>query len=190
MAASAPRWLALLFAMIGVGALAGTWFLTEQRLTILRAWPEIVAEVVESEVTSHRDSDDNSTTYGVRVAFRFEVDGRTIEASSDRGYTTSSYNSMRRAAERFSPGSRHPIRYNPQNPADIRFNAGYTLEFFGVPVFLGVFGLIFLLVSFAVFRAKGNHPYAARTDVCPTCHAPAPPGEKFCPNCGTMLHDG
>lgn len=184
-----PKWFGAIFALVGVGALAGSWFLLEKQLTILREWPTVHAEVLQSEVTSHRDSDDNSTTYGVRVEFRFALNGKEYKASADRGYTSSSLSSMRGMADRFSPGSHHPIRYNPVQPTDIHFNAGYSLEFFGVPVFVSVFGFVFLLIGGFIIKGK-RHPYAPDASLCPTCSAPAPPGEKFCPKCGTMLHEG
>ncbi len=193
MSQSAPRWLSLIFGVIGVGALAGGGLLAQKQFTILNDWPVAEGEVISSEITRHTSSDDDSTTYGVTVIFRFEYDGATHEASADRGYTTSSYNSMKRVSEKFAPRTRHPIRVNPQQPQDIRFNAGYTFEFFGVSIFVAVFGFVFLLVSVLVFR-KTAHPYSVAqtpTDpqTCPTCQTYVPAGEKFCPKCGTMMHN-
>lgn len=187
---ASPKWVGAIFALVGVGAMAGSWFMAEKQLAILREWPTVEAEVLQSEVTSHRDSDDNSTTYGARVEFHFVVSGVEHKTWADRGWTTSFRSWMQSTADRFSPGSRHPIRYNPAQPTDTRFNAGYSLEFFGVPVFLTGFGLIFLLVGLLVMRAKVTPQIGATTDACPTCQTSAPPGEKFCPKCGTMLHEG
>jgi len=189
-----PRWVSLIFGVIGVGALAGAWFLAQRQITILNEWPVVEGEVVSSEVTRHTSSDNDSTTYGLSVTFRYEYGGETQEASTDRGYTTSSFDSMKRASENFHPRTRHQIHVNPQQPRDIRFNAGYTFEFFGVSIFAAGFGLIFLLVSLLVFR-KTAHPYSvalASRDpgACPTCQTQVPPGEKFCPKCGTMMHNG
>lgn len=191
-AQTAPRWLGLIFGFVGMAALAGAFFLARKQFTILHDWPQVEGEVLSSEITSHSSSDDNSTTYGLLVTFRYEYAGETHEASATRGYTTSSYNSMKRAAENFFPNTRHLIHVNPQRPQDIRFNAGYTFEFFGVSIFVAIFGFVFLLVSLLVFRGtahKYSAAFAARDpDACPTCGTKPPPGEKFCPQCGTMLH--
>ncbi len=187
-----PRLLALIFGFVGMGLLAGGFLHAKKQFTILNYWPEVEGEVVSSDITSHSSSDDNSTTYGLQVTFRFEYDGEAKEASATRGYTTSSYDSMKRASENFFPRTRHMIRVNPQNPSDIRFNAAYTFEFFGISFFVALFGFVFLLVSFLVFRGT-THKYSLAigrrdADTCPTCGAKPPPGEKFCPKCGTMMH--
>lgn len=188
---ASPRWIGLLFMAIGVGALIGAFFLARKQLDILNAWPEVAAEVLNSEVTTHRDSDDNSTTYGVRIEFSFFLNGKAYAPVADRGFTTSVHSSMQRVADTFAPGTQHTIRYNPGNPADVRFNAAYSLEFFGVPVFVGAFGVIFLFVGGLVLRRKGS-PYASASPPgqCPTCGTVSSTTEKFCPKCGTMLHEG
>jgi len=188
---SPARWIGIILALVGVGVMVGGCYFVQKQMLILRTWPIIEAEVVASEITSHRSSDDDSTTYGVLLTFHFNLHGQEYTASRDRGYTSSSYSSMEKMAARFAPGTRHAIRYNPQRPVDIRFNAGYTLEFFAIPLFLLVFGLIFLLVGLAVARAKGSPDDSGTgSDACPTCQTPVPASEKFCPKCGTMLHEG
>lgn len=197
-ATGSPRVIGAIFFFVGLGMLVGAFFFGRKQLTILNTWPVAQAEVLSSEVTTHESSDNGSNTYGVLVEFRFTVDGREHTASSTRGYTTSFRGSMQRTADRFARGTRHPIHYNPHEPTDIRFNAGYSLEFFGIPAFLGGMGLLFAGVGFAVMRKKTHaHAVAAGAlpgdtpsgGACPTCRTPAPAGEKFCPNCGTMLHD-
>lgn len=190
MSSRGSRIVALVFALLGMGALSASYFFGRKQIEILQSWPVVTAEVVNSEITSKRDSDDNSTLYGAEVTFRFAWNGSEATATGDRGYRSSSYNSMRRVVEKFAPGTRHPLWVNPQNPADVRFNAGYSLEFFGVPLFVAGFGLVFFVVAIAAIRKK-DFPYAtSRPGQCPTCRAPVPASEKFCPKCGTMLHEG
>jgi hypothetical protein len=185
------RWGGAILLLLGIGALAGAYFFGRKQLEILNTWPEVSAVVLNSEVTTHRDPDDSSTTYGARVEFAFTVKGRGYQAITDRGFSTSLHSAMERTVARFAPGTQHTIRYNPQDPTDARFNAAYTLEFFGVPVFLAVFGAIFLLAGVAVIRKKGSsYATAAAPGQCPTCGAACPAAEKFCPRCGTMLHEG
>ena len=181
-----------IFTVIGLVMLGVAFWLGGKRVEILNSWPVVNAEVVTSELTHRRDSDGDST-YGAEIEFRFRYEGREYTAHADRGYTTSSRSSMRRVVEKFAPGTQHPIHVNPQDPPDVRFNAGYSLEFFGIPLFVGLFGLVFSGIGIAVMRSKPS-PYASAAGVtqpgtCPTCGTVSSISQKFCPKCGTMLHD-
>ncbi len=191
----ATRLVGIIFSLVGLGALAGTIFFARKQLDILNRWPVVDAEVVRSEVTTGRDSD-GDTMYGAEVEFRFQYNGSEQTAVADRGWRTSSRNSMRRLTEKFAAGTRHPIRVNPEDPGDIRFNAAYSFEFFGVPLFMSGFAIVFLLIGIAVLR-KRDAPYAQvsqaaqsqQAGACPTCGNIASITEKFCPKCGTMLRE-
>lgn len=88
---------------------------------------------------------------------------------------------MQKKVDRFAPGTRHPIHYNPADPAEIEYNATYNFEFFGIPLFCGGMGLIFALVGARATRRRGD------TDRCPVCSQYIPPGHVSCPNCGATL---
>jgi len=187
LSAGASRWIGVLFAVIGLGMLGGSYWTAQERLAIVREWPATEGEVLSSEITRHRG--DDSTTYGVEIEFRYTVAGQERRAPATRGFTTSSFSSMQKTVDRFPPGSRHPIKYNPASPGEIYFNAGYTLEFFGIPAFLAGMGLIFTLVGGGITLGK-RHPYAPAADQCPNCRAPAPPDNpQFCPKCGAQLRE-
>jgi Protein of unknown function (DUF3592) len=123
----------------------------------LKSWPAVEAEVTKSEVSgpsSHSSSGtlvapgltgSHKTVYSTKVEFRFAAAGKQFTASSsdesdDRG-------GANQTARGFVPGTRHTIRYNPANPNEIRFNAGYfnvvyTVMFFENPIFFGLLGLV------------------------------------------------
>jgi len=121
----------------------------------LKSWPEVEAEVTKCQVSGpSRFSGEtlvipgltgsHKTVYFTTVEFRFAAAGKQFTASSsdqsdDRG-------GANKTARGFAPGTRHTIRYNPANPNEIRFNAGYfnvvyTVIFFMNPIFFGLFGL-------------------------------------------------
>jgi hypothetical protein len=72
------------------------------------------------------------------------------------------------------------LLYNPADPAEIEYNAGYNFEFFGIPLFCGGMGLIFALVGVASFRKR-------EANRCPACAQFIAPGQTSCPNCGAPL---
>ncbi len=173
---------------VGVLLLAvGVWTGNRQ-YTILKSWPTVEAEVTKSEVAQHvdRDYDSNRDTnmYQTHIEFRYTLNGKEYLTPSDAGYSSSSYPEMKRLADRFAPGSRHAIKYNPANPNDIRFNAAYSFGFFLLPVIFGGLGLIFSLVGIAVLVVASR---VQKPRQCPSCGAPIEPGQNFCPNCATAL---
>lgn len=170
------------FAMLGFGGWSA-----HRHYTILKYWPTVEAQVANSRIThsvSH-DSDHNSDTnmYGVEIEFQYTVNGKEYLTPSGAGYTTSSYTEMKRMADEHAPGTRSVIKYNPSDPNDIRFNAGYTLGFFFLPVLLGGLGLVFGGLG-TVFLFVSRSAPAPR---CPSCGQAVQPGQHYCPNCATPL---
>lgn len=177
--AQAQRWIGLVFLVIGLVFLAvGGWF-AEKRFTVMNSWPTVEAEVVESEVTTYEDSE-GSTLYKAQFRFRYTVEGREYQTQTDNGYGTSFRSWMQTKVDRLPAGSRHRLHYNPADPAEIEYNAGYNFEFFGIPLFCGGMGLIFALVGFAALRKRD-------ADRCPACSQYIARGQTSCPNCGAPL---
>jgi hypothetical protein len=178
-----PRALGAVFALIGLVLLGVAAYFTQKQLEIIRTWPLAEAEVVSSEVTYHRSRDDGGTTYGVRIEFRYTVAGREYTAPATLGYTTSSFSSMQREADRHPAGSRHLIHHNPAAPQDIRFNAGYNWGFFLVPLIAGGLGVAFTGAGLSiVFKAR-----KAGAERCASCGQFLMPGQRQCSACGTYL---
>jgi Protein of unknown function (DUF3592) len=128
---------------LGLLLLAGAWW-TGNRL---KSWPAVDAEVTKSEVSklsSFGSRNGYGNAYSTKIEFRFEADGEQFTVSSSE--KSASHRGAQSAADMYTPGTRHTTRYNPANPNDISFNAGYfdvvyTLIFFLKPIFLGIFGL-------------------------------------------------
>lgn len=171
-----------IFAPIGLVLLGVAWFTGHRQYTILKSWPTVDAQVTESRVTRGRDSEGHSM-YSVEIQFRYTVNGKDFVTPSSLGYSSSDYTEMKGKADKYASGSRHPIRYNPGDPNDIRFDVGYNFGFFFLPVLLGGMGLIFAGVGVGLLVAARS----VRTLVCPSCGQPVEKVQSFCPNCAAAL---
>ncbi len=187
-----PKILSAIFALVGFGMLGGAAWTGTDRLAVLQSWPTTQATVASSEITQHEDRDDHSTTYGVKIVFRFQVEGKGITATSTAGYTTSMHSVMQGIADKFSPGTNHPIRFNPAAPGEVYFNAGWNFGFFGIPLFLTGMGLVFAGVGVVMFRRRAKaSPYSqqgrGKLTSCPACGKELWAGMNKCPACGAAL---
>ncbi|MGH9794373.1 MAG: DUF3592 domain-containing protein [Candidatus Acidiferrales bacterium] len=183
----ATRWLGGIFLAVGLVFLGvGGWF-AEKRFTVIRSWPQVQAEVVESEVISYDDAE-GDTLYKAAFRFRYTVAGREYLTRTDNGYGTSFRSWMQKKVDHLPPGARHSIHYNPAAPTEIEYNAGYNFEFFGISLFCGGMGLIFALVGARAIGVMGM-PRRTRSDAhrCPACSQYIAPGQVSCPNCDAPL---
>ena len=179
-----------IFAGVGLVLLGVASWSGNRQYTILKSWPNVQALVTKSQVTHQQshDSDRNrdTTMYQAEIEFQYSVDGKEFVTPSTPGYSTSSYPEMKRMADAYAPGTRHMIRYNPADPNDIRFNAGYNFGFFFLPVLFGGMGIIFSGVGFGVLVASR----VVQALQCPACGGSVEKGQKFCPNCAAPLSTG
>ena len=176
-------------ALVGLGLLASAVFTGNRQFTILNKWPTTEAEVVRSELAHHpftfRHDSRPTTVYQALVDFHYTVGGRDYTATTGTHYSSSNYKEMKGKVDRFASGSHHPIRYNPDNPNDMREDAGYTFGFFITPVLLGAFGLPALGFGL-LFIAMGRRVGKSQLH-CPSCGAGVARGDAYCPACGTTL---
>ena len=176
-----------IFTVVGLALLGTGWWAGNRQYTILKSWPTLEAEVTNSRVTHHVSHDSrrstDTTMYEAEIEFRYTVDGRQFTTPSTPGYSTSSYSEMKRMADTYTPGTRHTIRYNPANPNDIRFNAGYNFGFFMLPVVFGGMGVVFTGLGIGLLVA----PRSGQSLQCPACGQAVEQGQKFCPNCAAQL---
>ena len=59
----------------------------------------------------------------------------------------------RRIADRYVPGTRHSVLVSPEEPRQLRFEAGPTIYFFTAAAGVSAFGLIFAGVGFGILIA-------------------------------------
>jgi hypothetical protein len=170
------------FFVVGLGLLTGGGFSARSQYNILKNWPKVDAWVTKSEVTTGRDQD--TTMYGTQFEFRYTVNGREYLTPASSSYKSSSYVEMKRKADLFAPGTQHTLLYDPVEPSDIRYDAGYNFSFFLVSTILGGMGIVFTGVGALVwflFRSAGV------ALLCPSCSRPIEVGQEFCPHCANPL---
>ena len=124
-----------------------------QQLKVLRTWPAAGAQVVHSDVVPLR-TDSGQMLYDTLLVLSYQVDGRPYVSSVGSLHQSTNYHRKKKQADRFPPGSRTEVHYNPSDPRDIRIQVGYNVHFFAVPIFIsgvaGIFGvlaLLFFLIS-------------------------------------------
>ncbi len=177
----------LIFGGVGLGLLAGAGWTGNRQYTIMTQWPTVDAEVVTSQVTHHQSQSSRGSTtsdmYTAEIVFRYSLSGQEYTTHSTTGYSSSSYTEMKRKVDSYPAGSRHLIRYNPLDPDDIRFNAGFNFGFFFLPLLLGGMGIVF--TGFGI-----GFLYAVRKErplLCASCGQTVLKGQNFCPNCAAPL---
>jgi hypothetical protein len=172
--------------LLGLGLLTGAYFLGSHRYTIVKKWPTVDAEVTHSEVTHHQETIGThnrlTTVYQAQIDFRYTLGGKSYTSPTGSDYSTSNFAEMKLKVDTYAPGTHHPIRYNPENPNDISYDAGFTFGFFLAPLVLGIVGLGFTLVGAAVFY--GGMALGRAKVRCPSCGEMFRYTEPVCPNCG------
>ncbi len=128
------------FGAIGLVMLAVGGIVTAQQVKIVKSWPQVEGTVTSSRVGHYQGS---RMMYDAEVEFRYRVAGREYVSAAPDDYSSSSYREMERRAGAYPEGSRHHIRYNPEDPREIRYSAGYTAGFFFLPLIFGGLGLVF-----------------------------------------------
>lgn len=185
MAAVHPtRLIGYIFLPIGLVLLGLAAWLFEERREILNTWPEIQAEVTHSEITDSR-SDEATAMYSALYIFRYTVNGREYISKDTPGYSTSSYSSMGEKVQKYAPGTRHVIRYDPKNPGKIRIEVGYNLTTFGIPLMVTAMGLIFGGLGLGVVR--GLRSGYSDLVQCPACGQQTLASQPACIRCGAAL---
>ena len=172
-----------IFLPLGLAFLGGAAWSGNRQNTILKTWPKTEAQVTKSQLTKSQDNDGN-WTYGTALEFRYTVNGKEYNTPSHSSYQTSNYTGMKLQLDAFAPGTTHTILYNPADPNDIRFDAGYTFGFFLVTFAFGLIGLSFSLIGallLLVSRGRTAGP------TCPSCGRSAGTDASFCPHCGAPL---
>lgn len=176
----------------GLASLGAAGMVGSKQYRILRDWPSVDAEVVRSRVLSYvvHGRRSNATYYTANIEFRYKVGSQSYLTSARPSHDTDGSSPMQHWVDVYSPGTRHQIRYNPVNPADIRFDVGYNYSFFNDVAFLGIWGLIFLVASGVLLvrpRHAAGRPRRGKFIACPSCQWEVRSGLSVCPNCSASL---
>ncbi len=148
------RFIAVAFFIFFVGFLGLSLPMFWAQYKILRDWPAVQAEVVRSNVVVVESP--SRPLHDIEVEFAYAVNGTPYSGVIHSNHLSTSRARKEKQAERFPVGSRQAIRYNPQDPRDIRAQVGYNVHFFAVPIFVLAVGAIFLVVGLLIWLVSSR----------------------------------
>jgi hypothetical protein len=125
-----------------------------QQWKVLHTWPEVDAEVIQSDVTPVTVR--GKTGYDVFLAFRFRVGDRIIDTTYRSNRPSGSADRKRAEAARFPVGSHVRVLHQPDNPSKLRLDPGYNLRFFAIPALITSLGIGCGLLGAAFLIAAGR----------------------------------
>ncbi len=128
------------------------------QIQVLRSWPVRQAQVLSSRVVVEPTSK-HDQLYSAKLEIVYAVDGRPM-TSELTSFQSSNYEETARRAAEFPVGSRHAIRYDPNNPTQARIGAGWNRRFFAVPLITAGVGMCFVALG-VVFFVVGRMPRGA-----------------------------
>jgi hypothetical protein len=173
---------AFLFTPVGILLLAIAGYVGNRQYNILKSWPTVEAQVTRTEVVQGRD-DEGNALYGVNLEFMYTVNEKKYLTPGSSSYRSSSRKSMQEKSNTYAVGTRHPIRYDPNDPGEMRFDVGYNFGFFFVPFLLGVMGIVFTAFGVGfLYTSRSEKPL-----LCPSCGQEITRGQNFCANCAAQL---
>ena len=124
--------------LVGILLLGLSGWLACQEWIRLTQWPRINATVIAKDISSA----------GVRVLFRYEVDGRQITGTAFR---EGSESAVRIAVASYEPGTTHLISYNPQDPSQVEMVTSSGWELCKGPIVASLFGITFIVAGLVVY---------------------------------------
>jgi hypothetical protein len=126
------------------------------QVQVLRSWPVRQAQVLSSRVAVEPTSK-HEQLYSAKLEIVYAVDGRPVTAELI-SFQSSNYEETSRRAAEFPIGSRHVIRYDPNNPTQARIGAGWNRRFFAVPLITAGIGVGFVCLAAGLFLAARTRP--------------------------------
>lgn len=125
-------------------------FFTGQ-IQVLRSWPVRQAQILRSEVAT-QPAAKHEQFYAAKLEIVYVVNGQPVTAELT-SFQSSNYEETARRAAEFPVGSRHAIRYDPNNPTQARIGAGWNRRFFAVPLITLGIALAFAAIAAGFFIA-------------------------------------
>lgn len=137
---------AILFLVVAAG-------LTVREFVHLAGWPEVETTVLATRLQEERSGgNDSHPLYRPEVSVRYVADGKTYQGRAVATYWSSDRHDAEQTLAEFTPGARRPMRYDPSNPADLRFDAAPSLEAFKIPLLSAAGGVVCLILWLVVRR--------------------------------------
>ena len=143
--------------VLGVAAFSG-----RDQIIILSSWAKADGQVTGSEIVRHF-SPKSKPVYRLRVTFQYQADGVPHFAVSSSSLGSNELATVTRKMARFPVGSHHSLYYDPANPTDMRFDAGYNVDFLAQPLIIATAGLLFVIAGTVIrIRSRRAQPAPLR----------------------------
>jgi hypothetical protein len=140
--------------VLGVAAFSG-----RDQIIVLSSWAKADGQVTASEIMRYF-SPKSKPVYRLRVTFQYQADGVPHFAVSSSSLGSSDLAAVSHKVTRYPVGSHHMIYYDPNNPVDMHFDAGYNAEYLAKPLIIGTAGLLFVIAG-TVIRALARRAQPA-----------------------------
>jgi hypothetical protein len=143
--------------VLGVAAFSG-----RDQIIVLSSWAKADGQVTASEIMRYF-SPKSKPVYRLRVTFQYQADGVPHFAVSSSSLGSSDLAAGSRKVTRYPVGSHHMIYYDPNNPVDMHFDAGYNIEYLAKPLIIATAGLLFVIAGTVIrVLARRAQPAALR----------------------------
>lgn len=145
--------MATLFGVVGLVLLAVSVRSAVQRVTALRSWNRVQAEVVAGTVASYSRGDQREAMYAPRLHLRYDHGGRQFEVPATGEVYSSHFASQVRTVREATRAGHVDVLLDPTNLASPVLNAGYNLEYFFGSLVPGFIGAVFVCLATLLWRA-------------------------------------
>lgn len=135
--------------LFGVASIAFAIPFYWKQSSVIRNWPAAQANVKRSEVVQITQG--GQKLWATRFELSFEAEGKIV-LSTVNGYRQAAMrDSVEAAAQRFPAGSTRLVRYDPQNPSEVRLDTDHPRRYYQLPIALVVTGAIFVAMALLLF---------------------------------------
>jgi hypothetical protein len=135
--------------LFGVASIALAIPFFWKQSAVIRNWPSAMASVKSSEVVQITQG--GQKLWATRFDLTFEADAKIVLATVNGYRQAAMRDRVEEAAQRYPAGSSRVVRYNPQNPSDIRLDTDQPRRYYQLPIALGITGAIFIVIALALF---------------------------------------
>jgi hypothetical protein len=134
----------LIFLLAGGAGFYAAFLRPAFKILGARSWPAVPCVVISSEVKGHDGSGENGSTYSVNIFYTYQIKGREFKSNSYgfMGGSSSGYDGKQAVVARYPPGTRAVCYVNPEDPADVVLERGFTPD-----MWFGLIPLVFVLIG-------------------------------------------